>query len=302
MKIACCWMYALEISNYPPSMRDTYAALERMAKAGFTYIEMEAFDLKGKGNIEELRSEKRNLKKFADDLGLKIVSFPIMLLGLTDLDDKERARCLELFDRSLEVGVYLGSEMVSVCTFNPSLQFVEGAPYEQTLTFDKQFRIVVDPDFSWKKQWDVLVNTLSICNEKLKKAGVKMVVEPRVGEIISNTDIMLRLIDEIEDENFGAILEVPHLHAQKEILPLSVEKLGRKIQYIHAADNDSSNNAHNKVGDGTVDWEGILTTLKKYNFNGYAAIDVRPIDVNNIDMEYIESRQFLEKLARKIDL
>lgn len=99
----------------PPSMEDTYGALERIVDAGFTYAELESFGLKNKSNIEELRSKKQNLKKFIDNLGLRIVNFPIMLPGLTSLDDKGRDKSLELFDKSLEVAVYLDSEIVSVC-------------------------------------------------------------------------------------------------------------------------------------------------------------------------------------------
>jgi len=295
-------MYALELYGYPPSMKDTYGALERIADAGFNYVELESFGLKDKSNIEELRSEKQNLKKFIDDLGLRIVNFPIMLPGLTSLDDKERNKSLELFNKSLEVVVYLDSEMVSVCSFNPSLQFMKEAPYEKTIAYGRQFRIKIDPSFSWEKQWEVIVNSFSRCNEGLKKAGIKMLIEPRVGEMVSNTDAMLRLTGEIKDDNFGVVLEVPHLHAQKEILPLSVEKLGKRIHYLHAADNDGRDNAHNKIGNGTVDWEGILVALKKHNFHGYIAIDVRPMNVRNIDNEYAESRQFLERLAERIGL
>lgn len=302
MKIGCCWMYAIELYGYPPNIEDAYKALKRIAATGFNYVEFESFGLRDKSNIEELISEKEKLKKVLDDLNLKIVNFPIMLPGLTSLNEKERYKNLELFDRSLEVAVYLDSEMVSLCSFNPSLQFVGESPYEKTVTYGRDFRIKIDPNFSWKKQWEVIVDSFATCNKRCKKVGIKAMIEPRVGEMVSNTDAMLRLIEEIKDDNFGVVLEVPHLHAQKEILPLSVEKLGKRIYYLHAADNDGRDNAHHKLGRGTVDWEGILIALKKHNFQGYAAIDVRPTSLKDIDKEYTESRQFLENLAAKIGL
>ncbi len=45
-----------------------------------------------------------------------------------------------------------------------------------------------------------------------------------------------------------------HLHAAKELIPLSVEKLGSRIFYIHASDNDGRDNYHWAPGKGTVDW------------------------------------------------
>lgn len=300
MKISCCWLYAIELYGYPTTVEDTYKALKRIAKLGFIYTEIEAFGFLNRGNIEELWNEKTKLREYIDNLGLKIVNFPIILPGLVSLDKKERERNLKLFDKGLEVAKYLNSEIVQLDSFTPPLEFVGAVPYKETLDYGKQFKVRVDPNFRWKEQWDAIVDSFSKCNEKLKKVGIKMTVEPRVGEIISNTDAMLRLMDAIKDPNFGAVLEIPHQHAQKEILPLSVEKLGNRIYYVHAADNDGKDNAHNNLGHGTVDWEGIFTALKKNKFEGYVAIDVRP--VGDIDEEYTETKRFIEKLAERLSM
>lgn len=53
------------------------------------------------------------------------------------------------------------------------------------------------------------------------------------------------------------------LYAQKEILPLSIEKLGTRIYYLYVSDNDGRVNEHLGLGKGTIDWEGIFTALKK---------------------------------------
>ena len=90
--------------------------------------------------------------------------------------------------------------------------------------------------------------------------------------------------------------------AQKELIPVSVEKMGRKIYGVHVADNASMTNAHNKIGDGTIDWEATLKALKKFNFTGYFAIDIQPRNVKNIKQDYIESKLYLEKLGKKIGL
>lgn len=73
-------------------------------------------------------------------------------------------------------------------------------------------------------------------------------MEPRVGEIVSNTDALLRLMDAVGDENFGALLDTAHLHAQKEILPLSIEKLSSRIYYVHVSDNNGRVNEHLGLG------------------------------------------------------
>jgi sugar phosphate isomerase/epimerase len=119
-----------------------------------------------------------------------------------------------------------------------------------------------------------------------------------VGEIISNTDGLLRLMEAVDSDNFGAVLDTGHLHAQKEILPLSVEKLGSRIRYVHASDNDGQTNQHLVPGTGTVDWEGVFLALKKHDFAGYVAVDVG--NVPKVDAAYTESKGFLESLARRL--
>ena len=103
------------------------------------------------------------------------------------------------------------------------------------------------------------------------------------------------MMDAVGDENFGAVLDTAHLNAQKEILPLSVEKLGKRIFYVHAADNDGCVNEHLASGRGTVDWDGVFQGLKKHGFSGYVAVDVGMVP--DLDSQYRESVSFLQQKA-----
>jgi sugar phosphate isomerase/epimerase len=126
-------------------------------------------------------------------------------------------------------------------------------------------------------------------------------LEPRVHESISNTDAILRLFDWVNSENFGAVLDCGHLHAQKELIPLSIEKLAEKIFFVHASDNDGRDNQHLGVGRGTIDWEGTLNALRKHNFNGYIAIDIGNLPPKyNLDEEIIKSIQYLQAINQKL--
>src|SRR2546422_1790003 len=75
------------------------------------------------------------------------------------------------------------------------------------------------------------------------------------------------MMDAVDDDNFGAVLDTAHQNAQKEILALSVEKLGKRIFFVHAADNDGRVNDHVAAGRGTVDWDGVFQGLKKHRFS-----------------------------------
>jgi sugar phosphate isomerase/epimerase len=96
----------------------------------------------------------------------------------------------------------------------------------------------------------------------------------------------------------GAAFDTAHQHAQKEILPLSVEKLRDRIFYLHVADNDGCVNEHLALGRGTIDWEGVFTALKKHKFDGAVAVDVG--HVPDLKEQYVESRRYLERLAERL--
>jgi sugar phosphate isomerase/epimerase len=177
---------------------------------------------------------------------------------------------------------------------------VGDAPYKDALAYGQRYQVKVDPAFSWDSLWGWLTDSMGACADEADRAGLRLCLEPRVGEIISNTDGLLRLMEAVDSDNFGAVLDTGHLNAQKEILPLSVEKLGSRIYYVHASDNDGQTNQHLAPGRGTVGWDGVFAALKKHGFSGHVAVDVG--NVPDVDAQYKESKAFLESLASRLGL
>lgn len=295
MKISCCWLYAIDKYGYPPSINNSCRAFKEMAGLGFKYVELEGIRKK---NMEEVAKNKEKFKRLCSDLGVEIVNFCPILPSTVSLDKVTRQQGIELFDLGVELANYFGCRTIQLDSFTPPLEFIGEVPYKEALKYGREFKIRVDPDFKWEEQWNAIVDSVSRCNEKAKRAGLNLTMEPRVGEIISNTDALLRLMDAVSDDNFGAVLDTGHLHAQKEILPLSIEKLGNRIKYVHVSDNDGRDNEHLSLGEGTIDWEGVFLALKKHKFAGYVAVDIG--EVENIDKAYKDSKKFLEEIEKKI--
>jgi sugar phosphate isomerase/epimerase len=87
---------------------------------------------------------------------------------------------------------------------------------------------------------------------------------------------------------------------QKEMLPLSVEKLGQHIRYVHVADNDGLINRHFVPGTGTIDWEEVFLALKRQGFDGYYAVDLEQLP--DLGQCFVQGKQFLEAYAEKLGL
>jgi sugar phosphate isomerase/epimerase len=295
MKISCCWLFAISKYGYPPSLPDTHRALEEMEALEFKNVELEGV---GEENLRAVYDARHDLKKRCEDLGLTVVNFCPVLPDLVHPEKARRIHALDLFKVGVETASFFGCPTVQTISSIPPLAFVGDTPYKDGVAYGQRYQVKVDPAFRWDDVWGWLTDSMGACADEADRAGLTLCLEPRVGEIISNTDALLRLMEAVDSDNFGAVLDTGHLNAQKEILPLSVEKLGSRIHYVHASDNDGQTNQHLALGQGTVDWDGIFLALKKHEFAGYVAVDVG--NVPNLDAQYAASKSFLEGVAKRL--
>lgn len=294
MRINCCWLYAISKYGYPPSVEDTHRALVEMAALGFDAVEMEGV---GEANLRAVWAARAELHRRCDDLGLRVVNFCPVLPDLVSGDAGRRRQALDLFRLAVELAAYFGAPMVQVDSYAAPVEFAAHRPYAEAVEFRRQFHVHIPEGFSWARTWDVLVEAVQACTGIARDAGLRLCLEPRVGELVSNTDALLRLLNHIGDPAFGVVLDTGHLHAQKEILPLSVEKLGSRIFYVHASDNDGRDNEHLAPGRGTVDWEELVRGLHRHGFDGYVGIDIG--GVPDLDAQYAEGYAFLRDILTR---
>ena len=297
MKISCCWMYAIGKYGFPPSLDQMLQAIHEMAAMGFENIELEGV---GFENLQTVVDNKERLKEACEAAGVRVVDFAPLLSEIISTDQGLRERALALFEEGVKTAAYLGSPFVWIDSYTPPLQLIDGKPMTQELRYGQEYRVRIPDGFDWRGFWAHFVGVVKRCTDIAKDNGVQLLVEPRVGEVTSNSDALLRLIEEVDDEHFGVILDTAHQHAQKELLPLSVEKLGKHIRYVHIADNDGRVNRHLEPGAGSIDWEGVFLALKRQGYDGYYAIDLERLP--DLAQKFLDSKRFLEDYAVRLDL
>jgi sugar phosphate isomerase/epimerase len=285
-------LYAISKYNYVNTIEDIYSAIRDMANLGYTAIELEAIRDE---NLQAELENKEALKDLIDSLGLKVINLCAINEDLLRPGFEKK---LDFFEQCCELTVFLGCDMIQVDSFIPPAKFIGEQPYKDSIKFGLPMKVEIDPDFSWDRHWRLMVDSIKRCDQIAQDHGLRMCLEPRVGESIANTDAMLRLMDWVGSDNFGAVLDTGHLNGGKEVIPISAEKLNTKIFYVHASDNDSRTNEHLGLGKGNIDWEGLLRVLNKYSYDGYIAMDIG--NIPNLDEENIRSVQFLEELASQI--
>jgi len=276
MKISCCWLYTVSKYGSPPSLADTERAIRDIAGLGFSAAEMEAA---GEEQVRAAHAARDQLKSRCDDLGVKVVAFCPVLPELIHADKARRVKALDLFKLAVETATTFGCETIQTI----------GSPSPK-----------VDLAFRWNDLWSRLVDSIGACADEAARADLTFCLEPRAGDIVSTTDALLRLFDAVDMDNFGAALDTGQQHGQKEILPLSVEKLGGRLFALHASDSDGQSGQPLAAGRGTVDWEGTFAALKKHGFAGHVAVTVGAGP--ELDAQMRESKAYLEKLAGRLEL
>ncbi len=294
------WLYAITKYGYPPPMEYVYRVVDDAIRLGFSNIELEFV---GYENLKEFEEHRNSLKRYIADRGVKVVNVAAIFRDLVSMDSSIREKALEYFRRACELAIQFNSNLIQTDTFTPPIKFVGVSPYSRAIVFGERYSVEIPRDFSWRNFWNTLVNTMKRCSRIAAEYNLKFVIEPRIGETISNSDAMLRLIDEVGEDNFGAVLDTGHLHAAKELIPLSIEKLGDRILYVHISDNDGRDNFHWAPGKGTIDWDSIFIGLKRHGFRGCIAIDVGGQDIRDrLDEEVIQAKSFIENKIKQYGL
>jgi len=298
--ISLCWLYAITKYRYVPNLEEILSAIDDAKRLGFKYMELEGVG----SQLHMVAKNKEVIKKRFDANGVKLIDFISVLPDTMSPDPQKRRKALRDFQLGCELGVYFESEMVQADSFHLPIH-VE-PPYDISKDFEFAYKppsINVDPEFDfWKFFEEVVVSSISECNDMAKDHGLKLCIEPRTWETIPNAWALELLLREIKSENLGVVLDVAHLAAQKMPPAQCVEMLGKRIFYVHASDNDFLTEDHLEIGTGRVDWENFLKALKKHDFRGFIGIDVggKKELKSHLDSMYLNSKRYLEDLMKKI--
>ncbi len=294
MKVSCCWMYAISKYGYPPVLPDMIKAIHEMKEMGFNYIELEGL---GYENINDVVQNKHLINKACKDAGVEVSNFAVILPDVVSTDKAQQEKAFEAFKKGVEVAALVESPFVWIDSYAPPLEVKKGSLMTTELVFGQQISVRVPDSFSWVRFWDNFVAAVARCTEIVRSAGMDLLVEPRVGEITSNTEALLRLAEAVNDRHFGIIFDTAHLHAQKELLPLSVHKLGDLLRYVHVGDNDSRDNHHYEMGKGTIDWDEVFRSLKQIDYQGFFATDIQKAP--DLVEQFLRTKEKIESYGKK---
>jgi len=293
-----CWLYAITKYRYVPSLEEIMSAIDDAERLGFRYMEIEGVG----SQLHTVADNRSPIQKRCEERGIKLIDFVPVLPDLMSPNESKRRKALDNFKLGCEAASHFDTGLIQVDTFH--LPIHSEAPYDISKDFEFIYRapsLRVDPKFDFWEYFDnVLVPSIGECNDMAWDHRLKLCIEPRTWENISNTWALELLMREIRSDNLGAVLDVAHLSAQKMNIIQCVEMLGKRIFYVHASDNDYLTEDHLEIGKGKVDWGSLMKALRKQAYAGYIGIDIggKPELKPHLDKMYTNSKRHLEMIMK----
>lgn len=301
MKISITYLYTIFRFGYPHRFQDTLQSILEIRDLGFRYLELEGL---GRAHLRQLDRNRETLRNVLNDCGVHVHNFCVVDTDLVALNAEKRSRAFDNFKRGAELAEFLEAETVHLASYTAPVHYLDGRPYALGLGdgyhFADNVHLRIPRGFSWERVWNTLVSSCQFCADVAAQHGRTVIMEPRVGEIISSVDSLLRLLEHVDRPNFKANFDTAHFSAQRQNIPLALAMLEGQFANVHVADNNPTDTEHLPVGEGIIDWNEFFRLLKRMNYKGYLGLDLgtkRPLVAG-----YRASVEKIQEIASELDL
>jgi len=238
----------------------------------------------------------KELKKLADDLGLKIVQFcphlwvdPKFKFGqFTNPDARLRQEALDLAKRTTDLAQFMEAEIM---VYWPAQD-----------GYDYPFQI------DHRQRLDNMVENLTAWADHIP--GQKVVVEykawePRARIMLPTIGHCMTIVNEINRPNMGVNIDMGHAFMMKENLAESISLCCRYNKLFHTHWNDNWKLFDDDVIVGTINlWETIeaLFWLDEWEYDGWFGLDLFPYreDPAQVVAESIRNLEFGYELLDRV--
>lgn len=122
-----------------------------------------------------------------------------------------------------------------------------------------------------------LVDNLRFGAAALKKAGIRLLVEPVntfdiPGFYLSRTAQAIALIDEVGSDNLFLQYDIYHAQRMEGELASTIERQLGRIRHIQVADNPG----RHEPGSGEIDYRWLLANIERLGYDGWIGCEYKP--------------------------
>jgi sugar phosphate isomerase/epimerase len=118
--------------------------------------------------------------------------------------------------------------------------------------------------------------------------GLKLLIEntgiSAMNNVLLNEDDFVCLFDTLEHD---CLIDTGHANCNRWNLESVIERLRNRIQSYHLHNNFGTNDDHNRIFDGTIDFEAFFENYARYTPDADIVLEYRP-DLMEGDIEWIK--------------
>lgn len=261
MKKISIGTWAYSIGPYAENPVPWEEILEKLSGLGFDGLELGGFGVHPNPDNLPTKEDREKCKQGVADAGLAFSGLAANLWAQHLIDTDDTSAYIAEFRKNLDFCVDLGIPGIRVDSVQPPTIFE-----------------TVEPDVARKQ----VVATWKQCAREAADKGVYVTWEFEPGFAFNKPSDIMRIVDEVNDDNFGVQFDTCHAHmvavvgarqpGQKETLSGGAlelaQKLRGKINHIHLIDSDGTlhddeTSTHAPLGDGVLDFDSLLPELNK---------------------------------------
>ncbi len=221
------------------------------------------------------------LRKKLDKFNLEVSQFVLFQLaveGLSSLKDDERNGSLKVFEKACKVAAKLSAPMINIVApwarelkgpqaYLPRYYAItEGAP-------DVKYRIDIAEGFDFNAVWEQFVQTMREATAMARAHGLRFSLENHTHTLVPDAMAFRMLWDRIKDPALGMNLDIGWLQLQREYPPIGIYQAGDRLVNVHIRDIDGVGLRFVGIGEGVMDFPGVVKALKDIGFSGYLTIE-----------------------------
>jgi sugar phosphate isomerase/epimerase len=291
MIVGAAALYPITRFGFPYSFDDYMRALDEMHAAGFHDVELEInVDL----DLDEYRERIGEVKSKLRDLDLNLSAVILVVQQAFSTDREAADEHVRSFDVATQFCSEVECETACICAYMPKdIEMIKGT---EIYPGSPPTQIRVPPEFDWSAFWDNAVTRFRQMAQMADRRGQRLIIENRVGDFVNTSDGALKLIEDAGEPNGGLLMDVAHMHATKEYFQLVIPKLGKRLMYVHLADNDGTISRHLPAGQGNIDFPEVFKTLKAAGYRGYTNVDFGGVPPDQIWEEAKRGREYFERI------
>jgi len=253
------WAYSIGPYQEKPVPWDE--VISTLKALNFDGVELGGFSIHPNPDNMPEKEQREECKKQMVDVGLGWSGMVPNLWDQKLLNTDDPGPYRNRFSEALEFCVDLGIKGIRVDTVQPPTILDE-----------------MDNDLARKR----VVSAWKECSREAADSGVYVTWEFEPGFAFNKPSDVLRIVDEVDDDNFGVQFDCCHAHmvasvgarqpGQKETLPGGalelLKKLKGKINHIHLIDSDGTlhdneTSTHAPFGDGVLNFDELVPELVK---------------------------------------